>query len=113
MEIQATKSFDFEDPQTEKGYEMFKAYSKSKLAQVLFQRHLARALAEARAPVAVVAVHPGMVRTEITRNMHWLMRLGDLVTHPIWMVLRKSPAQGAFTTLHAATSPKLNGHSDL
>mmetsp|Transcript_10814 Transcript_10814/g.14037 ORF Transcript_10814/g.14037 Transcript_10814/m.14037 type:complete len:391 (-) Transcript_10814:275-1447(-) len=106
------RSFDFDDVMSENNYGMFAAYSKSKLAQILFSRQLHKELRNKGSAITVNSLHPGTVRTEITKNMHWLMRFGDILTHPIWLVLRKSPLRGAFTTLHVATAPELKDVSD-
>ena len=49
-------------------------------------------------------VHPGLVLTEVTRNMPYFMRLGDKILYPLMCLLRKTPLQGASTTIHVATS---------
>lgn len=73
------------------------AYNQSKLANVLFTAALAERLAGTG--VTVNAVHPGVVRTELTRAMpKWISRIFHLFTI--------SPEQGAATTLHVATSPE-------
>lgn len=58
-------------------------------------------------------VHPGCVRTDVTRNMNWFMRLGDFLATPIMLIIRKSPAQGAYCSVFAATSPLLDGTGGL
>ena len=59
------------------------------------------------------AVHPGCVRTEVTRNMSFLMRAGDSLSSPIMSLLRKTPPEGAYTSIHVATSPELEGKGGL
>ena len=49
-------------------------------------------------------MHPGLVLTEVTRNMPYFMRLGDKMLYPLMCLLRKTPLQGASTTIHVATS---------
>jgi len=102
-------SFNFEDPHFENGYEMFKAYANSKLAQLLATKELQRKMDEEKSDITVVALNPGNCRTEVTRHMHWLMQIGDWMTYPVWLILRKSANQGASTSVHCATSPEVNG----
>lgn len=90
-------------------YRGLEAYAESKLANVLFAKALARRLERASS----VAVHPGDVATDVTRDNAWLSRGARLVAP---MLL--TPWEGAQTTLHAAVADKaraLNGayFSDL
>ncbi|XP_033362718.1 retinol dehydrogenase 12-like [Bombus vosnesenskii] len=57
----------FDDLNNEKTYEPGEAYAQSKLANILFTQELANKLKGTG--VTVNAVHPGIVRTEITRYM--------------------------------------------
>lgn len=61
----ANPVLDFEDLQSGRDYNPFLAYSRSKLANLLFTFELARRYGD---ELAVVAVHPGVVRTDIGRN---------------------------------------------
>lgn len=55
------------------------------------------------------AIHPGCVNTEVTRNMGSFMRFLDLLVSPLLLLLRKTPAEGAYTSIYAATSSELEG----
>jgi len=70
-------------------------YGVSKLANVLFSAELGRRLAGSG--VTTYSLHPGVVATEVWRSVPWpfgwLMKLALI-----------SPAKGARTTLHCATS---------
>ena len=57
--------------------------------------------------VSVFGVHPGVVRTEVTRNMSWLMQLGNHLAAPIMSTMQKTPAQGAYCSVYCATDPDL------
>lgn len=97
---------DWDDLQAERGFGKVKAYCDSKLANVLFTRELARRLEGTG--VTVNALHPGVVATNLAQHapgpLRWAVeRLGPL--------LLLSPAQGARTSLHVATSPALEGVS--
>ncbi len=72
-------------------------YSVSKLANVLFTKELARRLEGTG--VMACALHPGVVATDIWRELPWGLRhLAKL-----FMI---SPEQGARTTLHCVASPE-------
>jgi dehydrogenase/reductase SDR family protein 13 len=75
----------------------FDEYSVSKLANVLFTKELARRLAGSG--VTAYALHPGVVATDLWRELPWGIRhLAKL-----FMI---SPEEGARTTLHCATAPE-------
>jgi len=57
--------------------------------------------------VVVLAVHPGCVRTEITKNMNYYMQIGNYLASPIMSMIQKSREQGAYSTLHALLAPTL------
>ena len=79
-------------------------YSVSKLANVLFTKELARRLDGTG--VTAYALHPGVVATDIWRELPWGLRhLAKL-----FMI---SPEEGARTTLHCATSPEAAAESGL
>lgn len=83
------------DVMSERRYSGLRAYNQSKLANVMFTKALARRLEGSG--VTVNAVHPGGVATEITRDLpKWLDR--------IYNAFLLTPAQGARTSLHVATS---------
>jgi NAD(P)-dependent dehydrogenase (short-subunit alcohol dehydrogenase family) len=91
----------FDDPSLGEGYSGLKAYSQSKLANVLFTRELARRLQGTG--VTANAVHPGVVNTGIwSGNNDWLAWAAGLFS-PFY----KSPASGAKGPLKLATDPDL------
>ncbi|MBS2019976.1 MAG: SDR family oxidoreductase [Deltaproteobacteria bacterium] len=71
------------------------AYNQSKLANVLFAKALARRLAGTG--ITVNALHPGVVATELTRELPGVLR-------SLWNLFLLTPKQGASTTLHVALS---------
>jgi retinol dehydrogenase-12 len=98
-------SIDFDDLQGERGYGMWKAYSQSKLANVLFTRELARRLGGSQ--ITANALHPGAVASGFGRDHPGFF--GKLVA--LGAPFLASPERGARTTIHVATSPTLQGVS--
>jgi retinol dehydrogenase-12 len=96
---------DFDDlMNTRVGY--WRAYGRSKLANLLFVRALARRLRGSG--ITVNAAHPGVIRSQLFRGMPAPLRCA-LAT-----VLRPftgSPEQGARTSVYLATAPELEGAS--
>lgn len=76
-------------------------YSQTKLANILYTKELAR-----RYPtLSVYAVHPGIVRTNVTSNMIWYLRLPNDIFSWYVAALQKTPAQGAYSSVYCAASP--------
>ena len=53
--------------------------------------------------------HPGTVHTEVTRNFSALIKFGYWISQPLMRLVEKSPAEGAYTSVHVATAPELQG----
>lgn len=101
---------DLEDPNYEKrGYNALEAYGQSKTANIWFTTELGRRWAEWG--VTSFAVHPGIIETELTRDMapEAIEAMEMMRTHYAQMF--KSIPQGAATSCWAATSPDLDGKS--
>jgi NAD(P)-dependent dehydrogenase (short-subunit alcohol dehydrogenase family) len=96
---------DFRDLQFERGYAAGRAYSRSKLANILFTHELARRLAGTG--VTANVVHPGTVATRWGDTGTPLFRLAMRGARPFL----STPAKGADTALYLATSPKVEGVS--
>jgi NAD(P)-dependent dehydrogenase (short-subunit alcohol dehydrogenase family) len=96
---------DFDDLQGDKSYGGWSAYSKSKLANILFTYELARRLDGTG--VTANCLHPGTVRTELFRNLSGITGAAiKLAT-----VFFRSPKKGAETTVYLASSPEVQGVS--
>ncbi|EDV36906.1 uncharacterized protein Dana_GF13188 [Drosophila ananassae] len=94
------------DLNSDKSYDEGKAYSQSKLANVLFTRELARRLEGTG--VTVNALHPGVVDTEIIRHMGFFNNFfAGLFVKPLFWPFVKTPKNGAQTTLYVALDPEL------
>jgi retinol dehydrogenase 14 len=93
---------DFDDLQGERSYSGSRAYSQSKLANLLFSYQLARRLRASA--VTANALHPGLVRTSFgAEDPNRIQRLLIPFLRPVL----KSPAQGAATSIHLASAPEL------
>ena len=101
---QARGDMPFDDLQFERGgYAIMRAYARSKLANVLFTRELARRLAGAG--VTANCLHPGAVATNIWSHAPWYVR-PLLAMAKLFMI---SPEQGADAIVYLATSPDVEG----
>jgi retinol dehydrogenase 14 len=96
---------DFEDLGFEKGgYSIMRAYSRSKLANVLFTRELARRLADKN--VTATCLHPGAVATNIWSKAPSWAKPFLAVAKRLFMI---SPAEGGSRLVYLATSPAVEG----
>jgi NAD(P)-dependent dehydrogenase (short-subunit alcohol dehydrogenase family) len=91
--------FDFNDPESRKFYFSIKSYGRSKLANILFTRHLAEMLREDG--ITVNSLHPGLVATDIFRGLPALFRT-------VARLFMLSPRRGARTIIYLATSPDVS-----
>lgn len=96
---------NFEDLSSEKSYDKAFAYSRSKLANLLFTCELARRLEGSG--VTANAVTPGIVRTNLGRHVHiavFVRPLFDLLSRSLF----RSPEEGAQTSVYVASSPDVD-----
>lgn len=103
----ARGGLDFDDLQSKHGYDGIKAYSRSKLANILFTRELARRLAGSG--VTANCLHPGVVATGFA---------GDGDAGGLWGFVFKwlrplllTAKKGARTSVYLAASPEVSGVS--
>jgi NAD(P)-dependent dehydrogenase (short-subunit alcohol dehydrogenase family) len=95
-----TGTINFDDLQGEKSYSGMAAYRQSKLANILFTYELARRLEGTR--VMVNCLHPGVIATNIARDMP---KVVDLALRAFFT----SPEKGADTTVYLASSAEVEG----
>jgi NAD(P)-dependent dehydrogenase (short-subunit alcohol dehydrogenase family) len=105
----AFKGMRFEDLQSEHSYEAMEAYCRSKLANVLFTRELAKRLDGTG--VTTYAVHPGPVRSGfgMDGDLTGVMGFGMKLVRPFEI----RPKRGARTSIYLATSPEVQGRTGL
>ena len=98
------RSLNWDDLMFEKGWKGFSAYAHSKLANVLFSNELARRWRSEG--IASNALHPGNVRSRITRDNRLLSFLHRSSIARLFIL---GEEEGARTSLFVATSPELEG----
>ncbi len=96
---------DLDDPGLEHGWDSWRSYANSKLANILFTRELARRLDGTG--VTANCAHPGVVRTGFGREGKLLLRLGTTIARPFFL----SPERGADTIVYLASSPDVAGET--
>ncbi|KOC62079.1 Retinol dehydrogenase 13 [Habropoda laboriosa] len=97
---------NLKDLNSQEDYEPSAAYAQSKLANILFTRELANKLKGT--DVTVNAVHPGIVRTGITRHMGLAQYfLGRILINTITWIFIKPPTRGAQPILFLALDPSV------
>jgi NAD(P)-dependent dehydrogenase (short-subunit alcohol dehydrogenase family) len=96
---------DFDDLESRRAYRVMQVYGKSKLANILFTRELARRLAGSG--VTANALHPGFVGSNFGRNNGLLGRVSMTLLRPF----ARSPEKGAETAVWLCAAPELEGRS--
>ena len=97
-EAHRNAQLDFDDLQMEKNYGGFRAYSLSKLLNLLFTYELSRRLEGSN--VTVNALHPGFLSTGIFREAPGFVRV-------LVRMIAGSPEKGSEAIVRLATSPEM------
>jgi NAD(P)-dependent dehydrogenase (short-subunit alcohol dehydrogenase family) len=97
---------DFENLTGEKSYRAWTAYGQSKMANLLFSKELARRFAGTQK--TAVAVHPGVIQTNLGRHMN---PISNSIFGAVGPLFLKSVPQGAATEVFAAVHPSVAGIS--
>jgi retinol dehydrogenase-12 len=100
------KAIDFDDLHSSRGYRVMRTYGRSKLANIMFTRSLARRLAGTT--VTANSLHPGLVGTGIGQT--------GVLARLAWRLIVQvrggiSIEAGARTSLYLATSPEVASQS--
>ncbi|KAL9462808.1 hypothetical protein AB3S75_000752 [Citrus x aurantiifolia] len=91
------------------GYNSFFAYIQSKLANLLHANELARRLKEDGVEITANSLHPGIVLTDIFREVGFFNAIFGFVGKYLF----KNVQQGAATTCYVALHPQVKGKSGL
>jgi WW domain-containing oxidoreductase len=97
---------DFENLTGEKGYGDWKFYGQSKFANLLFAKELARKFTGTKK--TAYAMHPGVIKTNLSRSMHPIQQFIFGIFEPIFL---KSIPQGAATECYLASSSDVIANS--
>lgn len=102
----SARGIDLDDLSMAKDYSDALAYGQSKLANVLFSLRLAELLRGTR--ITSNSLHPGVINTDIDRNLNAFTRLGfGLLT----TLAGKTIEEGAATSCYVATNDQLGSTS--
>ncbi|MFW6252846.1 MAG: SDR family oxidoreductase [bacterium] len=96
------RRIDFDDINLDRRYTIFGAYARSKLANILFTRELARRTAGSG--VTANCLHPGGVGTNI--GVDRVTRAGSRIMQVLSAIMA-SPEKGAETSVYLATAPEV------
>jgi retinol dehydrogenase-14 len=102
--VHARGRIDFDDLQAERNYSGQRAYSQSKLANVMFTYELGRRLDGTG--VTATVLHPGVVRTSFGAEDQ---AASLAVMIGVARLFMKTPVQGADTPIYLASSPEVEG----
>jgi NAD(P)-dependent dehydrogenase (short-subunit alcohol dehydrogenase family) len=94
----------FDNLDGKKGYAPWTAYGQSKIANILFAKELAKKLAGTKKTAN--ALHPGVIKTNLTRHMNPIVAAGFAIGGA---VVLKSIPEGAATETYVAVNPGAKG----
>ena len=112
--VHSMGEIDFDDinytKKKEKGsFQPIEAYYRSKLANVLFTKELARRLREEEvSTVNTYALHPGIINTGIGRHLKTAHPILGFFLNTIFFPLSKTPNFGAQTSLYCCLEQSLS-----
>ncbi|TNE48114.1 MAG: SDR family oxidoreductase [Deltaproteobacteria bacterium] len=101
--LQAPKeTIEFDNLDGSKRYNSWRNYGQSKMANILFARHLSKKFEGTQRTAN--ALHPGVIQTNLGRHMGGFVKMLLGVVSPLFL---KSIPQGAATQCYVATHPSL------
>ncbi len=99
-------AMNFDDLQHERSYRGFIVYARSKLANILFTRELARRTDPGK--ITTAAFHPGLIKSNFAGDTG--RTVDGVIFHAVALVFGETPETGAVTPTYAAREPEiLNG----
>ena len=99
---------DLNDIELAQNYSMAKAYGISKLYVIWIMRHFVSEMKKDRiANITFNTVHPASAVSNLGRES--TKALGAKIIYFLWRPIMKTTAQGATSSIYAATSPELEG----
>lgn len=101
----AAGTLNFDDLNLQNGYGAMKAYSQSKLANILFANELAARFQAKGIEATSNSLHPGFVASNFGRNSGFFFKFIFALLRP----LAKSEKKGAETSIFLALSPEVEG----
>ena len=105
-----SKKINYDDIHWEKSYDSIGSYAQSKLANILFTKELNRKLENLKIPITVNCLHPGVIKTDLARDMNKTL---SFLFYTLGYAFMKSIPQGAATNVYAAVHPELKGKGGL
>ncbi len=93
-------TIDFDDIEGKRQFNGIRAYSQSKLANILFTKHLAKLLHESSANITANCLHPGVVNTNL---FNFSPKAFQFFARPFMM----TPRKGAEASIYLATSSEV------
>jgi len=111
ININLVAKLNWDDLQMEKNYSSFKAYSNSKLANILFTKELAKRLEGTN--VTAVSLHPGFIKTEIFRNIDNNPSFMNSIFKIMVRFFAKETKKGAISSVHCAIDDNIPNQNGL
>jgi NAD(P)-dependent dehydrogenase (short-subunit alcohol dehydrogenase family) len=103
---QAQQSIDFDDLMSEKNYNQYRTYGRSKMANILFTYELAERLKDTG--ITVNCVHPGVVRTNIYDNVPFGVKILITLMKPFF-ISSESSANNIFPLISSDKFDNITG----
>jgi NAD(P)-dependent dehydrogenase (short-subunit alcohol dehydrogenase family) len=102
---------DWESFTSDTGYFSWLSYCQAKLANILFAAEFARRFSDSG--ITCVSLNPGLVKTEIARSKSWFDKLCYIFANPVFTLLAKTSAVGAYTVIHCAIDKEVSQQNGL